>query len=238
MQINNVVIYEENDLTPLTVNSIKANMPDWTYKVVPVEDSKIGLALKNINDTSLVVKSGVVLKVKEGDLPSKERLKNYHMALSRFYVFHDHFRLHASYETKLGKPINPNIVDMSVFIINPNMWSDVPKKDVGIFADKKKLYMPRYMNHRNDMLMEECLSARDCNTYGILAEDACALNYVGIILKGYINMSERFSYPFDEINKYTEGLNEKYKQTINKFATMTQGRYDKFRKALHKIKKD
>jgi len=71
-----------------------------------------------------------------------------------------------------------------------------------------------------------------------LAEDACALNYVGIILKGYINMSERFSYPFDEINKYTEGLNEKYKQTINKFATMTQGRYDKFRKALHKIKKD
>jgi hypothetical protein len=38
MQINNVVIYEENDLTPLTVNSIKANMPDWTYKVVPVEN--------------------------------------------------------------------------------------------------------------------------------------------------------------------------------------------------------
>jgi len=238
MEINNVLIYEENDLTALTVNSIKANMPHWTYKVVPVEKSKIGLALKNITDTTLIVKSGVVLKVKKDDLPSKEKLQEYHMALNRFYVFYDHFRLHASYETKLGKPINANIVDMSVFIINPNMWMDIPKTDVGVFKDKKKLFMPRYMNHRNDILTSDCLSAKDCNGYGVLSEDACALNYVGIILKGYINMSERFAYPFDEINKYTEGLNEKHKQTINKFATMTQGRYDKFRKALHKIKKD
>jgi len=236
MQINNVVIYEENDLTPLTVNSIKANMPNWTYKVVPAEKSKVGVALKNISDTSLIVKSGVVLKVKEGDLPSKERLKNYHMALSRFFVFYNHDRLKGAYANKLEGPINPNIIDMSVFIINPNMWTDIPETDVGIFADKKKLYMPRYMNHRNDILMEECLSARDCNTYGILAESACVLNYVGTILKGSINISERFAYPFDEVNKYTDGLNERHKQTILKFSNMTEGRYDKFRKALYKIK--
>ena len=32
-----VLVVECNKLASLTVNSVKANMPDWDYKVVPYE---------------------------------------------------------------------------------------------------------------------------------------------------------------------------------------------------------
>ena len=235
MQINNVLIYEANPLTALTVNSIKQNMPDWTYKVVKSGVSKIGTALQNVDDISLVVRSGVVLNIGKDDLPTKEKLSNYHMALSREYVFHDHYRLHGCYELKLGSVINADVIDLSVFIINPHMWDEIPEKDSGVFMGKKKLYMPRYMHHKTDIVVKDNLSARDCNIYGVLAERSCILNYVPCILNGELSMSERFAYPFDKISKYTDGLDQKYKDIISKFSSMTEGRYDKFRRRLARI---
>ena len=58
-----VLVVECNKLASLTVNSVKVNMPDWDYKVVPYEGGFIATALKNIEKTALVVKSGVILDV-------------------------------------------------------------------------------------------------------------------------------------------------------------------------------
>lgn len=235
MQVKNVLIYQANPLTALTVNSIKKNMPDWTYKVVKSGTSKIGTALKNVDDISLVVRSGTVLNIKKDDLPTKEKLEKYHIALSREHVFTDHTRLCGAYQVKLGEHPNPNLIDLSVFIINPFLWTDIPEKDSGVFLEKKKLYMPRYMNHKEDILVKENLSARDCNIYGMLSKKSCILNYVNCILNEKITMSEKFSYAFDEVNKYTDGLDSKYKNIINKFSNMTDGRYDKFKGRLAEV---
>jgi precorrin-6B methylase 2 len=67
----------ENNYTALTVNSIKQNMPDAEYKVVPIEGGKIPTALKHCTEPTMVVMGGIVLNIKEGDLPSAEKLKKH-----------------------------------------------------------------------------------------------------------------------------------------------------------------
>lgn len=236
MQVNNVLVYQTNNLAGLTVNSIKKNMPDWNYKVVKCGESKIGTALKNVDGITLVVQSGVILDVKLSDLPPIEKLQNYHMAVSRELVFGDHHDLCGCYQTMTGKHLNRNILDLSVFVINPDMWDSVPKSDVGILADCKTLYMPRYMNHKMDILVPESLSAYDCFKYGLLGESASVLNYVGCFEKGKVSASERFAYCLDKALDYLDDLSEGVQNKIKKVSVRNQNGYSKFRKRMEGIR--
>ena len=51
-----LLILETNNLTRLTTNSIEANMTGYDYKVVTPGESKIGTALKNIDDITNAIK--------------------------------------------------------------------------------------------------------------------------------------------------------------------------------------
>ena len=63
------VVIEFNDLTPLSVNSIKEFNPDAEVTVVPVGPSAVASALSVIEDKALVMKSGVVFRGTERDIP-------------------------------------------------------------------------------------------------------------------------------------------------------------------------
>ena len=88
----NVLILQQNELVNLTINSIKKNMPNTTYKVVDCKSKpKIKTALENISQTTLVVSSGLILNVSEQDLPPIEKLKEYPICVSRAGVYTDHY---------------------------------------------------------------------------------------------------------------------------------------------------
>ena len=133
-----LLILETNNLTRLTTNSIEANMTGYDYKVVTPGESKIGTALKNIDDITLVVKSGLVLNIKEGDLPSREKLKKYHLGVSREAVYADHPSIFKHYELTSRK-MHRGMIDLSLFIINPAMWDEIPESDTGLLNNSKLL---------------------------------------------------------------------------------------------------
>ena len=78
-----ILILETNNLTALTTNSIEMNMPEFQYKIVSHGKSKLATALHNVDDITLVVKSGLVLNIKDTDLPSRDKIMNYDMCICR-----------------------------------------------------------------------------------------------------------------------------------------------------------
>ena len=115
-----ILILESNNLIKLTINSIKQNMPDVSYKVVKKQDltnSRIGTALSRCKETTLVVESGLVLNIQKNDIPNVEKLNEYDICVSREGVFTDHKRLNEHYRY-VAKDITDGVIDLSIFIIN------------------------------------------------------------------------------------------------------------------------
>ena len=214
-----VLILESNNLTNLTVNSLKQNMPNTEYTVVAKEkhtESVLGTSLQNCErfTPTLVVKSGVVLNLKEKDLPSKNKINAYDICLSREGVFTDHKRLKKHYKYVNNK-INKSVVTLDIFIINPSRWETIPQTDKGILKDLKKIFMPRYMHHKHDVLFkEEATAAIDAFNYGVLGEQASVFNYIECIERDTINMLEIYGYCFDKLLPYIEGVPKKEKERI------------------------
>lgn len=234
MQLKEILIYQTNNLACITINSIKKNMPDWKYKVVKVEDGIIKTALNNCDKTTLVVESGVILNIQDNDLPPLEVLNKYHMAKSKKLVFGDHDRLCGCYEVLLGHIPNGGVIDLSVFIINPSKWDFIPETDIGFWNDIKTISIPRYMNHRTDVLVYQSLSARDCFMYGALGEQASIHNYIECFKQGHVNMSERFAYCLDKYLNYLDDVSDTVYNMITKVAKENK-RYTKFRKQMSLI---
>jgi hypothetical protein len=231
-----LLIIETNNLTRLTTNSIEANMTGYDYKVVKPGDSKIGTALENTDDITLVIKSGLVLNIKEGDLPSRKRLSKYHLAVSREAVYADHPHLHNHYNLT-ARRLHRGMIDLSLFIINPAMWDEIPKSDTGLLSNSKLLFMPRYMNHRNDIVFEEqTINACDALTYGVLGEQACIHNYLGILDSKDISVLETYAYCLDKLLPFTEGLPREEKEIVECLGKKTKKRISRLRRRLHNVK--
>jgi len=231
-----ILILETNNLTRLTTNSIEANMTGYDYKVVEPGESKIGTALRNTDDITLVVKSGLVLNIKEGDLPTKEKLEKYHLAVSREAVYADHPSIKKHYELT-SKRMHRGMIDLSLFIINPKKWDRIPKSDRGLLSKSKLLFMPRYMNHRNDIIFEEeTINASDALTYGVLGEQACIYNYIGVLDDKDISVMETYAYCFDKLLPYTEGLPKEEKEIVECLGNKTKKRISRLRRRLHNVK--
>ena len=231
-----ILILECNDLTALTVNSIKKNMPRAKYRVIPVGKSKVGTALANATGLSLVVTSGLVLNIKQGDLPPESKLKDYAIALSREGVYVDHPKHSQSYKL-INSPINKGFVDLSIFLLNPEKWYEVPNKDSGILGDKRCLYMPRYINHKSDPILDSCIGSYEAFKYGMAGESAAVYNYLPNLLSGKATPVETFAYCFDKLAEYVEDLPEYRKKAILKLANKTRIRVGKLRKGLVDLKK-
>ena len=116
-RIRNVLILETNNLTALTTNSIEINMPHFQYKIVKPGKSKIATALHNIKEITLVVKSGMVLNIKDKDLPKIKNLMKYDMCVSRQGVYTDHPSIKKHYKLTTNE-LHKGMIDLSLFIMN------------------------------------------------------------------------------------------------------------------------
>ena len=227
-----LLILEENNLIDLTVNSLHKNMPNTSYTIVPcIPGDRFGTTLKNIRGTTLVLRSGVVIN-REVEIPKK--VVNYDLCLSKRGVGIDHSRLKHHYPL-VDKNITKDLVDMSVFLINPEKLV-IPESDRGFLRDKKLLYMSRRMNHKDDILFaEEATAAIDALTYGIDGEDAFIYNYVDCIQKDTINVIETFAYHFEKLLPYLSGVPEKERSRIEYLADKTTTRIAKMRYKLSRV---
>lgn len=215
----------DNNFTALTVNSIKKNMPDAVYKVIPMSQNRIQAALENSTEMAMVVVGGIVLNIKEGDLPPQEKLEKYHMAVSRQAVFHNH-KKRQHYYSFLKQPLHLGTIDMSMFIINPAMWKD--ESDFSV-KDKKLLYMPRYMNHRDDPIIESCLGGFDIMEYSSLGQSASVLNYLTHLYSGKATPRETWACCFDLLLDYTDNLGDDEKAVVELLGNLTKKRVGKLR---------
>ena len=117
------------------------------------------------------------------------------------------------------------------------MWDTPPESDRGVLRDKKLLYMPRRMNHKEDVLFgEEAVATIDGLQYGIDGESAIIHNYIDCIEKDNISVLETYAYNFDKLLPYTDGLSPKYKKRVEYLGNLSKIRISKMRKALSDIK--
>lgn len=232
----NLLVLEINELTAITINSIKQNMPDATYTVVSCESNKkINTALTNISEPTLVVSSGLLLNIKSQDIPPLDKIGQYPICCSRAGVYTDH-KYKNNYKT-INKPMTDKMVDLSIFIINPTLWDSIPDTDQNCLHNKTILYMPRYMNHKTDVQIEDALSAYSCLQYGALGVDAAVCNYTNHLITGEATVNESYAYCFDRFEHYTDGLNNIYKSNIKKLSNKTK-RISKFRDSYNTINKE
>lgn len=205
----NLIILEVNDFVGLTEASIQKQLPGTSYTVQQLGPKGVLNTALNLAEgkLSLVVTSGVVFNLKDGDLPPLAVLKKYHLCAARSMVYSDHDKYKQFY-SYVDKDVNPKQLDLNVFLINPAMWDSVPDKDAGALRDKKLLAMPRYMNHKTDELIETCVSPYEALKYGMLGEHAAILNYRKCLEEGRATVIERYAYCFDKFRPYVDLLNK------------------------------
>lgn len=230
-----ILILEANELTPLTVNSIKKNMPRVKYKVVKAGKSKVGTALANCSKPTLVVTSGLVLNIRQGDIPPEEKINEYDICVSRMGVYVDHPK-HSTVYSLIDTPMHKGFIDLSIFIINPANWYEIPSSDAGMLKNKKCLYMPRYINHKHDPIVKDCIGSYEAFRYGMSGESAAVYNYIPHLLSGKATPIETFAYCFDKVAEYAEGLPEPLKEKVLNLGNKTKVRVGKMRKRLYELK--
>lgn len=222
------ILILSNDLTRITTNSLKANMPTSDYKTVKCGGNPVETALNNTDDITIVVRGGVVFTPKKNDLPPKKTLQKYGICVSRKYVYIDNDRMRPQY-TNLQMSVDDKSIDFSVFIINPKKWKVAPHKDDNKLEGVKKLYMPRYMNHATDPVISEVISAADAFYYGVMGVKASIHNYVPNLLSGEATINESYAYHFDKVANYVKGLPLDKQEAIKNLGVKSQERIAKFR---------
>jgi len=226
-----ILVVECNQLSALTVNSIHKNMPDWNYKVVSYEGGFIPTALRHADELCLVVKSGVILDIQDGDLPKREMLEKYDICVSRDGVFTDN-RPNKHVYGLIGSKLNEKSMDLSVFCINPKRWVRIPETDAGVLSRVTRLRMPRHMNHKCDPIVAKAISAKVAMDYGMLGEQASVMNYVPVYERGEANGNEMFAYRLEAALGLTDGMPESDRQRVEAVAAKTLKRVAKLRKGL------
>ena len=226
------LVLETNELSALTINSITQHDPGANIRCVPVGESFVGTALKHSDRLTMVLKSGVVWRGSSADIPKSA--KDYAVCVSEYAVFADNDKVNHIYELK-GSPLALGIKDLSIFIINPEMWNEIPETDKGVLQGKRLLTMPRYMNHREDELIVEGLPAHDCLYYGVLGTSALTLNYVNCLLTKSASVTETIGYVFDHLKPYVNGLDKSDIYFIKKIANKTRSRVGVLRDGLAEI---
>jgi len=226
-----ILVIKCNQLSELTLNSIRKNMPDWEFDVVDYDGGFIRTALMNSNEICLAVKSGVILDIQDGDLPEKSLLEQYDICVSRDGVFTDNAYNKHIYGL-IGSNLNKKSIDLSVFCINPRRWIKIPDADAGVLGRVKRLRMPRHMNHKCDVIISEAVSARVAMDYGMLGEQASVLNYTSVYEKGTANGNEMFAYRLETALEFSEGLPDDARKKVEAVALKTSHRAAKLRKGL------
>ena len=227
------VVIETNSLTALTVNSIKNHMPGSQVTVVPLGDGGIATALSATNDPAFVLQSGVVFRAATHMLPMDVLARN-PLAVTEACVFGDHPTLSHNYEM-LGLPDALGMADMSVFHIVPKLWKSAPPSDNAALPNCKKVWMPRYMNHKTDALIKKAINAKDALYYGALGVPALVLNYIPVLETGESVPTEQAAYCFDHLAPYKSGLDKNDRDKLQILIEKTTTRYAKMRDSFAQL---
>jgi hypothetical protein len=202
LNLNLLII--DTPFTAITEASIKKNMPGKGYTIVGLNGGIIRTALEECdNELTLVVMGGVILELGPGDIPPLQKLSEFHICAARSQVYSDHPTLSRFY-SYTESPCNQGQVDLGIFIINPKLWTTIPDRDAGALRDKKLMKMPRYMNHKTDTLVSNCLSPYEALKYGMLGYMASAFNYLDILQKGSATTIEGYAYRLDKLAEYSD----------------------------------
>ena len=221
------IVIETNSLTPLTVNSIKRHQPDADIKTVPLGEGGIATALSSTNKPAFVINSGVVFRATSDQLPH-DMLRRNPLAVTDPCVFGNHPKYGTAY-AHLDMPDALGNCDLSIFHMVPELWKSTPPSDNAGLANCKKLWMPRYMNHKTDKLVPEAISQKDALYYGALGVPALALNYVPNLIEGSATPPEQAAYCFDHLAPYTSGLDRDDRSKLQNLIEKTATRYAKMR---------
>lgn len=225
-----ILVIKTNPLVELTVASIEQNMPTAWFDVIPLENkSIIRTAFENTKRTTLIVSSGISLNIKGGDIPSVKKLERVEMVASKKAVYYNHPKYSSQYDN-IGKYQLINQVDLSIFIINPHVFNFRPVSDVGVLPRIGMGWMPRKMNHKDDILINRCISAKGLLEYAIVGQQASVHNYVNNILSGEATINESMAYCFDLLTPYIDNIPSKYKENVLKLAELSNKRISKMRK--------
>lgn len=232
--MSNYLVLQGNTYTDMTVASIKAHDPDATIKCVNPGPSVIGTALQHCNEPTLVLKSGILFRGSFSDLPMDFVERNA-LCVSEFFVFFNHPTVSHHYGLLGSDNAAGNIADLSTFIINPRHWIKTPTTDKGILDGVKKSWMPRYMNHKSDVLVSSSLAMHDCMYYGMLGVSALVLNYLKCLETRSATIEETVAYPFDHFLPFVNMLEREDRIFLEEAARKTKARIGAFRDGMAKM---
>ena len=228
--MNPKILIRKNAWSNITVDSIKHNMPDWEPVLVDRDPAGvIATALNNADGITMCVRGGVVLDIKEKDIPSDEKLSEFHISLAKRGVYVDNPK-HDQIYNLAGANITHGTWDLDVIIVNPGMWDAVPEEDAGSLRDKKILKMPRYMNHRVDRIAERVLPASELARYGILGHQASVLNYISVLDHGLYGAA-KYAYALDRVKPFINNLDADKREQALAYI----GRCDTESKFIHSL---
>ena len=215
----NILILEENDLTAMTLASIKAWAPEAKVSVVASngQGTRLKSAMQCTKNVTLCLQSGVLLQSELIFMPPMATLERYGICLSRENVFIDHPAQGHIYDL-MGLTAHKGVMDTTVFCINPASWPEVPKVDKGALRNVRKLVMPRYMNHKADKALE-AVSAWGSLQYGMLGHGAAINNYTAHYLRGHATPNEMYAYPLELALPYVDDLSPSIKDRVWRLAT-------------------
>lgn len=231
--MSNYLVLKCNAFSDMTVASIKAHDPDAIIKCVNQEESVIGTALRHCNEPTLVLKSGLLFRGSFADLPMDVVERN-PLCVSEFFVFFNHPTVSHHYDLLGMDNAAGNSADLSVFIINPRHWINTPTTDRGLLGDIKKAWMPRYMNHRADILVTHSLPMHDCMYYGMLGVSALTLSYLTCLEKRSATIEETVAYPFDHFLPFANMVEREDRLFLEDAAKRTRSRIGSMRDGMAK----
>lgn len=237
-----LILENKDNLSSLTINSIKNNCPGWDYQVLQIEGGRVPTVLnyakENLQGIYLVVNCGVILKLNKDSLPPTQLLEKHHMIVDKLGVYFGS-SLYEEYYKKEKINYSSNLLDLSVFIINTEKFDFIPETDAGFMSKISTRYLPRYMNHKYDPLMDEIVNARHLFKYGVEGEKACVHNYVPLILKGDIPVSLTYSLCFEKLLQHVnEDVPQIYRNNINKIMKRYSNRIETMRTKYYDVYKD
>lgn len=214
MNLNVLII--DNQYAGITEQSLLEHFPGIDYWIVGCSNKGvIRTALENCGDKiTLVLMGGVVVELREGDLPSIEELSKVHLCAATSGVFMGDKRNEKFYEyVDLSSP--PDAIDLNVFIINPKKWKKWPKKDAGALRKKRVTLMPRYMNHKHDDLIDTCVSPFSALEYGMYGLHCAIYNYVHLFDRDKLSVIERYAYRLDRVVEYLDKVSDEVRDRIS-----------------------
>lgn len=214
-----IILNTDNDLLPLTINSLKKNTPNWKWSIIQCENNKkVNAVLKNCTRPTIALVSGIICNLNLINLQYNSICNsNFAFYKNKRYTFSKDSNL-LSFYNNLRIKANPGIADLSFFILNPFLFNYIPEEDSGFLSKVAVTDMPMNYLHKEDPLIDHAFDAKNCLNYGVKGLSAVCHDYRKFVKTGKCTVAEAWTYNFSRLLQYTDHLNYKYIRNIEQIA--------------------